>query len=90
MTNILNLNTTDAALLCKQCYAYYTGRHDLLYCHISMLLYNFFNKTHFLVYFIKFSTELQNCLQNLYTSKIVYTGLTIYIYDKEQGERYKT
>lgn len=43
-----------------------------------LLMYNVFNKTHFLVYFIKLSTELQKlCLQNLYTSKIVCTELTV-------------
>lgn len=53
-----------------------------------MLMYNFFNKTHFLVYFIKLSTELQKlCLQNLCTSKIVCTELTEYIYGTEPGEQ---
>lgn len=39
--------------------------------HLSVFMYNFYNKTHSFVYFIKLSTELQkSCLQNLYTSKI--------------------
>lgn len=57
-----------------------------------MLMYNFHNKTHSFVYFIKLSSELQKSLQNLYTSKIVMYRIElteVQIYEKEQVVQYK-